>query len=203
MPRNLSFVQAAAVPLAAMTALQGLRDSGSLKPGMRVLVQGASGGVGGFALQLAKAFGAEVTAVCSSRNLSMAASLGADHVVDYGKEDFTRGGPRYDLVFAANGYHPVSAYLGALRPGGAYVVAGGTMRQLFEAMLGGRKKARVVSLAPRKPDLLLIRDLLEDGKLRPIIDDTYPLPRVAEAFRYFEAAHPKGKVAISVGAGEA
>ena len=116
-PANLTFEQAAAVPVAAMTALQGLRDKGNIKPGQKVLINGASGGVGTFAVQIAKAFGAEVTAVCSTRNLDMARSIRADHVIDYSREDFTRNGQRYDLILAANGYHPISDYLRALSPG--------------------------------------------------------------------------------------
>jgi NADPH:quinone reductase-like Zn-dependent oxidoreductase len=132
-PAKLSFEQAAAVPVAAMTALQGLRDNGNIQPGQKVLINGASGGVGTFAVQIAKALGAEVTAVCSTRNLDMARSIGADHVIDYTREDFTQKGERYDLILAVNGYHPISDYLSALNPEGTYVVAGGSMFQLIQA----------------------------------------------------------------------
>ena len=138
-PANLTFEQAAAVPEAAMTALQGLRNKGNLQPGQKVLINGASGGVGTFAVQIAKALGAEVTAVCSTRNLEMVRSLGADHVIDNKKEDFTQNGQQYDLILAVNGYHPISEYLHALKPEGIYVVAGGSMFQLFQAA-SNRKK---------------------------------------------------------------
>ena len=175
-PSNVSFEQAAAVPVAAVTALQGLRDQGHIQPGLKVLINGASGGVGTFAVQIAKAF--EVTAVCSTRNLEMARSIGADHVIDYTKEDFTQNGQQYDLILAANGYHPLSAYKRALTPQGIYVFTGGLPAQTFQSLfLGplmsksdGRKMTSVMKKANQK-DLLFIRDLLEDGKIRPVIDE--------------------------------
>jgi NADPH:quinone reductase-like Zn-dependent oxidoreductase len=204
-PANLSFEQAAAVPVAAMTALQALRDNGNIQPGQKVLIQGASGGVGMFAVQIAKAFRAEVTAVCSTRNLEMVRSLGADHVIDYKKEDFTKNGQRYDLILAVNGYHPISDYLRALSPEGVYVVLGGSMIQLFQAMRLGRgisktgsQKAYVVSLMQDQKDLIFIKELLESGKVVPVLDGCYPLGKAVEAFWYFEKVHAKGKVVITM-----
>jgi NADPH:quinone reductase-like Zn-dependent oxidoreductase len=204
-PANLSFEQAAAVPLAAMTALQGLRAKGNIQPGQKVLIQGASGGVGTFAVQIAKAFGAEVTGVCSTSNLDMLRSLGADHVIDYKVEDFTKSGQQYDLVLAVNGYHPISDYLHALCPDGTYVVAGGSMLQLFQAASNGKRISRtgsqkivVVSLVQSQKDLIFIKKLLESGKILPVIDGCYPFRKTSEAFRYFEKVHPKGKVVITM-----
>jgi NADPH:quinone reductase-like Zn-dependent oxidoreductase len=204
-PVNLSFEQAAAVPLAAMIALQGLRDKGNIQPGQKVLIHGASGGVGTFAVQIAKSFGAEVTGVCSTRNLEMVRSIGADHVIDYKKEDFTKNGLQYDLILAVNGYHPISDYLRALGPEGTYVVAGGSMFQLLQAVSNrkrisktGGKKIYVASLVQSHKDLIFIKELLESGKVMPVIDGCYPLSKTREAFWYFEKVHPKGKVVISV-----
>jgi NADPH:quinone reductase-like Zn-dependent oxidoreductase len=204
-PANLTFEQAAAVPIAAMTALQGLRDKGNIQPGQKVLINGASGGVGTFAVQIAKAFGAEVTAVCSTRNLELVRSLGADHVIDYKVEDFTQNGQQYDLILAVNGYHPISEYLRALSPEGIYVVAGGSMLQLIQAGSQGRRisktgsqKTSIVSLVQSREDLNFMKELLESGKVIPIIDGCYPLSKTAEAFWYFEKEHPKGKVVITM-----
>lgn len=205
-PSNVSFEQAAAVPLAAVTALQGLRDQGRIQPRQKVLIYGASGGVGTFAVQIAKSFGAEVTAVCSTRNLEMARSLGADYVIDYKKEDFTRNGQQYDLILAVNGYQPISAYKRALAPRGIYVMAGGLPTQMFQALLLGPwmsnsngRKMTSVSAKTNEKDLVVIRDLLEAGKIVPVIDECYPLSKTAEAFRYFDKVHARGKVVISVG----
>jgi NADPH:quinone reductase-like Zn-dependent oxidoreductase len=204
-PSNLSFEQAAAVPLAALTALQGLRNKGNIQPGQKVLVQGASGGVGMFAVQIAKSLEAEVTAVCSTRNLEMVRSLGASHLIDYRKEDFTQNRQQYDLILAVNGYHLISDYLHALKPEGTYVVAGGSMLQLIQAAGNkkrisktGGQKTYVVSLEHNQKDLVFIKELLESGKVVPVIDGCYPLSKTSEAFRYFEKVHPKGKVVISV-----
>ena len=205
-PANRSFEEAAALPVAALTALQGLRDVGGIRSGQRVLIQGASGGVGTFAVQLAKAFGAEVTAVCSPRNLEMARSIGADHVIDYTKEDFTRSPQRYDLIFAVNGYHSLRAYRRALCSQGIYVCAGGTMLQIFGTMLlgswmsrDGGKQMRFMGVAKiNQKDLITLGELLEACKIAPVIDARYPLSKTAAAIRYIEEKHPQGKVIITV-----
>jgi NADPH:quinone reductase-like Zn-dependent oxidoreductase len=160
-PANLSFEEAAAMPMAALTALQGLRDKGRVHPGMKVLINGASGGVGTFAVQIAKSFGAEVTAVCSTGKMDMARSIGADQVIDYTQEDFTTSGRQYDLIFAANGYHPILDYRRALGPKGIYVMAGGTLAQMFQGMLlgpwvsmaGGKKMGGVSAKVDQKDRL--------------------------------------------------
>jgi len=208
-PSNVSFEEAAATPLAAVTALQGLRDEGHIQPGQKVLINGASGGVGSFAVQIAKSFGAEVTAVCSTRNVDMVRSLGADHVIDYKKEDFTRNRQQYDLILAVNGYHPISAYKRALTPKGIYVMAGGLSAQMFQSLLLGTlmsesngRKMTSVSAKTNPKDLAVIKDLLEAGKIVPVIDDCYPLSKTADAFRYFEKVHARGKVVITIAAQE-
>lgn len=209
-PVNISFDEAAAIPMAAITALQGLRDEGQIRAGQTVLINGASGGVGTFAVQIAKSFGAEVTAVCSTRNLEQARSIGADHVIDYTKEDFTKNGQQYDLVFAANGYHSLSAYKRALTPKGIYIMAGGTMGQIFQSMLigpmmsenGGRKMSGI-SAKRSQDDLVFIKELFEAGKIKSVIDKRYPLGEAAEALRYLGAGHARGKVVISVESADA
>jgi NADPH:quinone reductase-like Zn-dependent oxidoreductase len=205
-PANLSFEQAAAVPVAAITALQGLRDHGQIQAGQKVLINGASGGVGTYAVQLAKSLGAEVTAVCSSRNLEMTRQIGADHVIDYTQEDFSRNGQRYDLIVAVNGNHPLRDYLRALNPGGIVVVIGGSLSQFFRgALLGplvsrfGRKKVRTFIAKMNQKDLLFLKELLEAGKVVPVIEKGYPLSETAEAIRYVAKGHARGKVVITVG----
>ena len=203
-PTNLTFEQAATVPVSAVTALQGLR-AGKIQPGQKVLINGASGGVGTFAVQIAKAFGAEVTAVCSTSKMELMRSIGADHVIDYTKEDFTQNGQRYDLILAANGYQPLAAYQRALSPQGIYVMTGGTTAQMFEAMLlgawrskkGGQKMGNILA-SPNQKDLLFMKELLEAGKVTPVIDRRFPLRDVADAIRYLEAGHAQGKVVITV-----
>jgi NADPH:quinone reductase-like Zn-dependent oxidoreductase len=207
-PANVSFEDAAAVPVAAVTALQGLRE-GHIQPGQKVLINGASGGVGTFAVQIAKAFGAEVTAVCSTRNMELARSIGADHVIDYTKENFSQNGQQYDFILAVNGYQPLSSYKRALTQQGIYVFVGGLPMQILQALLfgslmskkGGRKMTSVMKKANQK-DLLFIRDLLKDGKIKPVIDECYPLSKTDEAFRYFGKGHARGKVVITIAAME-
>jgi NADPH:quinone reductase-like Zn-dependent oxidoreductase len=204
-PANLSFEEAAAVPMAAITALQGLRDKGGIQPGQKVLINGASGGVGTFAVQIAKSFGAEVTAVCSPKNLEMARSLGADHVIDYSREDFTKSGQQYDIVLAANGYHSIFGYSHALGPRGTYVMTGGSMGQMFQAMIlgplmsrKGGKKIGGLSAKLSQDDLVTLKGLVEAGKVKPIIERRYHLSQAAEAVRYLEEGHAQGKVIITV-----
>ena len=204
-PANLTFEEAAAAPMAALTALQGLRDEGRVQPGQKVLINGASGGVGTFAVQIAKYLGAEVTAVCSTRNLDQAGALGADHVIDYTKEDFTQGSLRYDVILAVNGYHPISTYQRALAPQGIYVMAGGSFGQIFQAMLLGPRRSKSsgqkmggVSAKVVQKDLVLIKELLEAGKIVSVIDRRYPLSETAEALRYLGEGHARGKIVITV-----
>jgi NADPH:quinone reductase-like Zn-dependent oxidoreductase len=199
-PARLTFEQAAAVPLAAFTALQGLRDKGQIQPGQKVLINGASGGVGTFAVQIAKSYGTEVTGVCSTRNLDLVRSIGADHVIDYTKEDFTQNGQRYDLIFDAVGNRSVSDYRRALSPNGICAVAGFTsLSRLFQVMfLGGKQVGLMETAKANKKDLLFIRELLEAGKVVPVIDRAYPLSEVPEAIRYLEGGHARGKVVITV-----
>jgi NADPH:quinone reductase-like Zn-dependent oxidoreductase len=205
-PANLSFEAAAAVPVASVTALQGLRNKGQIQPGQKVLINGASGGVGTFAVQIAKFFGAEVTAVCSARNLDTARSIGADHVIDYRREDFTQNGKRYDLILGVNGYHPILDYRRALGPGGRYVVIGGSMSQILQgALIGpvlslvGSKKMGFMGIArANQQDLIFVRDLVEAGSVAPVIDRIYPLREAAAAFRYLAGEHAAGKVVFTV-----
>ena len=205
MPTNLSFEQAAAVPVAAITALQGLRDHGQIKPRQKVLIDGASGGVGTFAVQIAKAFGAEVTAVCSPRNMDKARTIGADHVIDYTRENFTRSGLRYDLILGANAHHSIFDYRRALSQNGTFVLIGGGLARMLQAMslqpllsLIGNKKMRFFIAKVNATDLLALKDLLETEKIIPIIDRQYPLAGVAEAISYRGEGHAQGKVVISI-----
>jgi NADPH:quinone reductase-like Zn-dependent oxidoreductase len=209
MPAGLTFEQAAAIPMAASTALQGLRDKGQIKPGQKVLINGASGGVGTFAVQIAKAFGAHVTAVCSTRNVDQARSLGADEVIDYTKEDFTRRGQRYDLILDVASSGSLSSRLRVLEPSGTLVGVGSSDGYGMGSILAGLLEAAVRSrfgtqkipffLAKNsRDDLVVLRELIEAGKVRPVIDRTYPLTETAEALRYLEAGHARAKVVITV-----
>lgn len=204
-PANMSFEEAAAVPMAGVTALQGLRDKGKIQSGQKVLIYGASGGVGTFAVQIAKSFGAEVTGVCSTRNVDILRSIGADFCLDYTEEDFTQNMQSYDLILAVNGYQPISAYKRALSPNGIYVMVGGSGAQLTQAMilgplisLTGSKKIGNMLQRPNQKDLIYMKELLEAGKVQPVIDRCYKLNEVPEALRYFEEGHAQGKVVITV-----
>ncbi len=202
-PANLTFEQAAAVPMAAVTALQGLRKGG-IKPGDHVAVVGASGGVGTFMVQIAKSFGVEVTAISSTKKMEGLRALGADHVIDYTREDFTRSGQRYDLILAVNGYRPLADYRRALKPQGTYVMVGGEGRQIFESLMMGSLVSRrggqtMTSLAatPNADDLSFVKDLIEAGKVTPVIDRTYPLENTAEAVRHVGRVMPRERLSFA------
>ena len=206
-PGNVSFEAAASTPVVGFTAIQGFRNFGNIQPGQKMLVNGAAGGIGMFAVQLAKSYGMEVTGVCSTRNLDIVRSIGADHVVDYTREDFTRNGRQYDLIFDTIGNRSVFDYRRALKPQGTCVIAGFTsMPRLFEHMLlgplvskrGDRKVGMMGISNADKEDLLMIKELLETGKVVPVIDRYYPLRETAEAIRYLETLHARGKVIINV-----
>jgi NADPH:quinone reductase-like Zn-dependent oxidoreductase len=202
-PANLSFEEAATLPTAGGTALQGLRK-GRIQRAQRVLVNGASGGVGTFAIQIAKAFGAEVTAVCSTRNVDVVRSIGADHAIDYTKDDFATHGQRYDLILSANGDRSIWEYSRALTADGSYVMTGGSNRQLTDALLFGpllsmgRQQFGNVLMKPNQADLLVLKELCETGKLRPVIDRRFPLSEVSSAVRYVEDGHARGKIVVTV-----
>jgi NADPH:quinone reductase-like Zn-dependent oxidoreductase len=202
-PTNLTLEQAAAVPSASMASLHGLRDQANVQPGQKVLINGASGGVGTFAVQIAKALGAEVTGVCSTRNMDMVRSIGADHAVDYTKEDFTRNGRRYDLILDNVGNRSFSDYRRALAPGGMHLpnTGHGGMSYVIKAYVFSalmRQHASPFLSVPNAEDLLYITDLIEAGKVNPIIDKTYPMNEMREAFRYLVEEHARGKVVILI-----
>ncbi len=197
-PAGATFEEAAALPIAAITALQGLRDKGQLQPGQQVLINGASGGVGTFAVQIAKSFGAEVTGVCSTKKLALVSSIGADHVIDYTKENFTQNGQCYDLIFDAAAYHSLSDYKRALSPQGVYVWIGGSLAMILKIMLSRSKKFTLLSAKKNKKDFNLLKELFETGQVKAVIDRSYPLSEVAEAIRYLEAGKARGKVVITV-----
>jgi len=207
-PANITFEQAGAVGIAGCTALQGLRDTGQLRPGQRVLINGATGGVGTFAVQIAKALGAHVTAVCKTSNVELVRSIGADVVIDYTKEDFAKRGERYDLFFDVAGSRSLPTYTSVLSPGGTVVLAGarkggfaGIMWRIAEARLRTRFGTHPILFFVaklKKDDLDVLKDLMEAGKVSPVIDRTYPLRETADAVRYLEAGHARGKVVITV-----
>ena len=203
-PSIILFEEAAALPMAALTALQALRDKGHIQKGQKVLIAGSGGGVGTFAVQLAKYFGAEVTAVCSSNNLEQTRSLGADYVLDYTKEDFTKSNVCYDLIVAVNGNRPPSAYKRILTNGGIYVMVGGALPQIFGSLLFGwmmsfgSKKMRSLAAKPNINDLEFVVQLVTDGKIRPVIERRYSLDKTADAMHYLSRGHASGKVVITV-----
>ena len=203
-PAKLSFEDTAALPLAALTALQALRNKGNIRKGKKVLIAGSGGGVGTYAVQLAKYFGAEVTAVCSTKNVKQTISLGADYVIDYTKEDFTKSKKCYDIILAVNGNRSLSTYRRILNPDGIYVMVGGALPQIFKSLLFGRMMSfgsrKMLSLAakPNQEELEFIVKLAEDGKIKPVIDRRYPLDKTAEAMSYLKEGHARGKVVINV-----
>jgi NADPH:quinone reductase-like Zn-dependent oxidoreductase len=209
-PHNLTFEQAASVPIAAFTALQGLRDKAHIQSGQKVLINGASGGVGSFAVQIAKSFGANVTGVCSTRNVEMVRSIGANHVIDYTQQDFTRADQHYDIIFDTIGNHSISACSRALHPQGVLVTAGAPSGNwMIGPIIGHAIQARVLSLTGsrtitglhaklNKEDLLFIGELMHAGKITAVIDRSYPLPQTSEAIRYLEQGHARGKVIITI-----
>ena len=209
-PDKVTFEEAASAPVASLTALQGLRDKGQIQPRQRILVNGAAGGVGTFAVQIAKSFGAAVTGVCSTRNVDMVRSIGADRVIDYTQEDFYKGGQRYDLIFDCVGNHSLSACRRILNPKGICVIVGdlngrgiiGMLARLITALVLSRLDSQkvVTFLArPNKADLIIMHDLMKAGKIKPVIDNCYRLSEVPEAIRYLEEKHARGKIVITLG----
>ena len=202
-PEKISFEEAAALPMAALTALQALRNKGNIQKGQKVLIAGSSGGVGTFAVQLARYFGAVVAGVCSSGNVSQTLSLGADSVIDYTKEDFTKGDKRYDIILAVNGNYPLLACKRKLTTNGIYVMVGGSLSQIFKSIVFGRmlslgsRKIKFLAAKANKADLEFLAKLMENGIIKPVIDRRYPLERAAEAMNYLKQGHAAGKVAIS------
>jgi NADPH:quinone reductase-like Zn-dependent oxidoreductase len=208
-PANLTFEQAASIPIAAVTALQGLRDIGKVHAGQKVLINGASGGVGTFAVQIAKSYGADVTGVCSTRNVDLVKSLGADHVIDYTHEDFTQGTQRYDVIFDAVGNHSLSEYRRVMTPEGIFVIVGGPSSDPWIGPLIMPLKAKLAApfvsqkfeffLADINPqDLQVLAGMAQSGTLTPVIDKTYPMSDIQAAMRYLETGHARGKVAVKV-----
>jgi NADPH:quinone reductase-like Zn-dependent oxidoreductase len=208
-PSNVTFEQAASVPLAALTALQGLREKGQIQPGQKVLINGAAGGVGTFAVQIAKSVGADVTGVCSTRNVDMVRSIGADRVIDYTQEDFTKSGQSYDLIFDCVGNHSLLACRRVLNSKGIYIAVGGPsgrwmigplVRAITAPVLSRCVSQNLVMVLARrsKEDLTVMHELMEAGKVTPVIDKRYRLSQVPEAIQYLEAGHARGKVVITL-----
>ncbi len=203
-PSNISFAEAATVPETALVALQAIRDKGKVKPGQKILIIGASGGIGTYAVQIAKAFGAEVTGVCSTKNVELVRSIGADHVIDYTVEDFSRSDKPFDLIIATAGNYSIYAIRRALSPRGTYVATGGAMSQIFQATLLGpllsRKNGKHLGslLVKTNEGLHFMKELIETGKVRSVIDRRYPFSEIGEAFRYYDSGHAKGKVVVEI-----
>lgn len=200
-PDNLTFDEAAAVPMAALTALQGLRDKGKIKAKQKVLINGASGGVGTFAVQIARSFGAEVTGVCSTAKMDLVRSLGADNVVDYTLEDVTRNNQKYDLILDTAAHRSISDYKRILNPDGVYVLVGGSISRIFQLMFKsktGVKNIGTMVASINQKDLLFLAELLKSGKIKSIIDKRFPLADTAKALQYFEEGHTRGKIVITV-----
>jgi NADPH:quinone reductase-like Zn-dependent oxidoreductase len=202
-PANLTLEQASAVPTSALSALRGLHDAGKIQPGQKVLINGSSGGVGTFAVQIAKAFGAEVTGVCSTRNLELVRSIGADHVIDYTQEDFTQGGQLFDLILDQVANHTLSECRRVLAPQGIHIPNSGHsglgyIIKAFISSLFVRQQGRPYLATPKNEDLVVLKKLVESGKVKPVIDRTYPLSDTPEAFRYLDKGHARGKVVITV-----
>ena len=208
-PANITFEQAGCTAIAAMTALQGLRDHGKLQPRQKVLINGASGGVGTFAVQIARVLGAEVTAVCNTRNVELIRSLGADHVIDYTKEDFTRNGKRYDLVLDIAGSHAWRDYKRVLNPNANFVIVGGPkgnraigplmhVIKIRLATFGASQKASFFVANFKSEDFLLLKEMFERGEVKPVVEKTYPLAKISEAMRHLGTGHAKGKIVVTM-----
>ena len=203
-PESVPFIEAASVPMAALTALQGLRDKGGIREGSKVLINGASGGVGTFAVQLAKFLGASVTAVCGSRNAELVRSLGADRMIDYSKEDFAKTDSRYDIILAVSGNRPLLTYRRLLEANGTYVMIGGEMSQIFRSLLLGpflslgAKKMRSLAARPNAADLEYVLNLVAEGKIKPVIEKVYPFAETADAMQFLSAGHASGKIVVSM-----
>ncbi len=203
-PSGISFEDAATLPMAALTALQALRDKGNIRKDHKVLIVGCAGGVGTFAIQLAKYFDAEVTGVCSSKNVQQSLTLGADFVIEYTTDDFSKSDKYYNLILGINGNYPLLAYRRRLAPDGIYVMVGGSLSQIFNSLLFGwllsfgSKKMRSLAAKPNRKDLEFLGSLLENGRIRPVIDRKYPLDKTSEAMNYISQGHSTGKVVISI-----